>query len=72
MSFNVGDRVVINDNYDEFVPCRDQLIGQAGVITFQVPDVPECLFVKMDDPNLTGWGSDGSWAVLAEEVDLEV
>lgn len=69
IKFKVGDRAVINASFDPLVPYRDRLIGQYGVISDQVPDVPECLYIKLDNKDLVGFGADGSWAVLAEELD---
>jgi hypothetical protein len=69
MNFNIGDRAVINDQFDPLVPYRDALIGQSGIITDQVPDAPQCLYIKLDNPDLRGHAWDGSWAVLAEELD---
>lgn len=67
--FKVGDRAVINSQFDKLALDRDRLIGSYGVVVDVVPEDPSLLFFKLDNPNLAGWGKDGSWAVIDHELD---
>lgn len=67
--FKVGDRAVVNAQFDELALDRDRLIGSYGVISDVVPEDHSLLFFKADNPDLDGWGPDGSWAVLDYELD---
>lgn len=67
--FNVGDRAVVNNNYDIMAFDRDRLIGAKGVVTEVVEDAPELLFFKADDEALDGFGPDKTWAVIDFELD---
>lgn len=69
VTFKAGDRAKVNAKFDFLVPDRDRLIGKPGVVTDVIPDAPERMYFKADDPSLMGWGPNGSWAVIDYELD---
>lgn len=67
--FSVGDRAVVNDQFDPRVPNREALVGAEGTISYVVPDSPELLYFVPDNSSLAGLGLGGSWAVIDFELD---
>lgn len=67
--FKVGDRAMVNADYDNMAIDRDKLIGAEGTVVMVVPGAEDRLFFKADDDRLDGWGPDKAWAVLDFELD---
>lgn len=69
VKFKVGDRAVVNNNYDILALDRDKLVGAKGIVTKVVEDAPELLFFRADDDTLDGFGPDKTWALIDFELD---
>lgn len=69
VKFKVGDRAVVNNNYDIMALDRYKLIGAKGTVTEVVEGAEELMFFKADDEALDGFGPDKAWAVIDFELD---
>lgn len=69
VKFKIGDRVVVNDTYDDTVPnyLREQVVGAVGYVSGKAT---EQLLWFMPDVEVDGMPHDfGQWAVLGTELD---
>lgn len=70
MSFNVGDRAVVNALFDPNVPAalRDRMVGAYGTVAMVVDENFGMLFFT-PDREVADYPGGGDWAVLAHELD---